>query len=118
MGLTKKTSKMLYIDLDRMSNVITDNLDDQSIDIETTKEYDDQDNVINKVVREIKNNKGRQVDALKYEQLIGMVNMVLNYQDEFDDTLGFERNLNKLPINIRIAFNTLLRYDILVGDEL
>jgi hypothetical protein len=49
-----------------------------------------------------------------YELLREMIDIVLNETDEMDEELGSERALDKMSISYKIAFNTLIHYQILV----
>jgi len=42
---------------------------------------------------------------------------VLIYNEEIDDTLGIDRAFSEAPISFKLAFNTLLDYDIIVEVE-
>ena len=55
----------------------------------------------------------KQYDASKYEILLMMIQVVMQNQDEIDDMMGIEATLAKLPIPFKIAFNTLLYYQVI-----
>jgi len=55
-----------------------------------------------------------EVDTTKYELLRLLLDIVMDdVEEEKDDSLGIDRVLEKRPLSYRIAFNTLLEYNIL-----
>lgn len=87
----------LYIDFEEIVNVVR---------LETSNEKDVEeamDNLPNGVVT---------IDVTKWELLNKMIDTILDEIDEDDPTLG-KKNLDKLPISFKIAYNTLLRYNII-----
>lgn len=52
------------------------------------------------------------IDVIKWEMINKMVNTVLDDLTEDDPTMG-RKNLNKLPVSFKIAYNTLLHYNII-----
>jgi hypothetical protein len=54
-----------------------------------------------------------EINGALFEILRTMLEVILQYGEEFDDTLGVERAFDKLPFNFKIAFNTLSKYAII-----
>ena len=62
-------------------------------------------------------NDGIQVDISKWEVLRLMLDAIMNINIEIDDKLGIAGLNNSTPIPFKIAFNTLLKYDILQEED-
>lgn len=60
---------------------------------------------------------GIQVDISKWEILRLMMEVVMNMNTEIDDKLGMAGLNNDTPIPFKIAFNTLLKYNIIQEEE-
>jgi hypothetical protein len=58
-----------------------------------------------------------QVDISKWEVLRMMIETIMNTHTEIDDKLGLAGLNNNTTIPFKIAFNTLLKYDILQEEE-
>ncbi len=52
------------------------------------------------------------IDVTKYETIREMIATVIDTNTEIDDKMGIV-GLNSLPISFKIAYNTLIHYDIL-----
>jgi hypothetical protein len=87
------------------------------------------DVIIESVTKEIKDEKGKTITSevvttkrerdmyiqqTMYELFREMIDIVLSETNEMDEELGSERALNKSDISYKIAFNTLIHYNILV----
>lgn len=57
--------------------------------------------------------RGKEMDVSRYEMVKFMLEIVMNYNEEVDDSLGIKRALDGLPISFKVAFNTLVKYGIL-----
>lgn len=60
---------------------------------------------------------GIQVDISKWEVLRMMIETIMSTHTEIDDKLGLAGLNNNTTIPFKIAFNTLLKYDILQEEE-
>ena len=58
-----------------------------------------------------------QVDISKWEVLRMMIETIMNTHTEIDDKLGLAGLNNNTTIPFKIAFNTLLKYDILQEEK-
>jgi|TARA_R110000796_G_scaffold250399_1_gene379277 hypothetical protein len=57
--------------------------------------------------------KGKQVDSIKYDLVRGMLDIILHEQENPDEKLGTQHALDDYNLSFKIAFNTLLYYDII-----
>jgi hypothetical protein len=55
----------------------------------------------------------KEVDGTKYELLKTLIEYIIDYTDESDDTLGADRALQSMPLGFKIVFNTLLKEGII-----
>ena len=62
-------------------------------------------------------NNGIQVDISKWEILRLMIDAIMNTNPDVDDKLGMAGLNNNSSIPFKIAFNTLLKYNILQEEE-
>ena len=62
-------------------------------------------------------NNGIQVDISKWEILRLMIDAIMNTNTDVDDKLGMAGLNNNSSIPFKIAFNTLLKYNILQEEE-
>lgn len=104
------------IDLEAMENVLMldKKYEGKTIsDTEVTERLRPNGDVISikKITREY--DKPKEYDSSKYEIIRILFEVLLTYNDEFDDTLGFDRALEKSTLPFKITFNTLLGYGIL-----
>jgi hypothetical protein len=61
--------------------------------------------------------KGKEIDGAKYDLIRLFIEVLIDYDDDVDDTLGTDRALGKTPLSYKIAFNTLLKEGILKEKE-
>lgn len=61
--------------------------------------------------------RGKEIDAAKFEVIRTMIEVILDYEDESDASLGVERALEKTPLAYKLAFNTLYNYGIIKEKE-
>lgn len=97
--------KSYYIDLEAITNICRINEHDQnSVQTEDGEEVDEKDK--NEIT----------INLFKYEVLKMMVDRVLNEIDEVDEEMGvFARNTT--TVSFRLAFNTLLKYGIIIEEN-
>lgn len=109
----------LLIDMDAMSDLIViEPKDKTKCEKESNKveAYDEKGVLISTTVTTNTFTDERQIDASKYEVVRLMLDILLTYTEEIDSSLGFKRGMEKLPINIKLAINTLMKYNILIED--
>ena len=85
--------KEFYIDFDKLRELV--------VLEETTKNNNDDDL-----------NGNIHIDVTKYETIREMLGVIMDNNTEVDDKMGVI-GLNSLPISFKIAYNTLIHYDIL-----
>lgn len=84
--------KEFYIDFDKLRELV--------VLEETTKNNEDD------------LNGNIHIDVTKYETIREMLGVIMDNNTEVDDKMGVI-GLNSLPISFKIAYNTLIHYDIL-----
>lgn len=109
-----------YIDFEALDKLIaTDkSLEAQDVTEVKTREYFDSDGKLvssDKVTRTYP--KSKEIDGARYDCMGLMLQIIMNTDVEIDDTLGIERGLDKMPLNWKVAFNTLVKYGVLVAEE-
>lgn len=108
------------IDLEAMGSVLMLDEDFASktiIETETKKIMNLEGDVISTEVNTREFAKPKEYDSSKYDIIRILFEVLLTYNDEFDDTLGFDRALSKATLPFKITFNTLLNYGILKEIE-
>lgn len=109
-------NKRLRIDLDAMTKVVSIDISEEDkckSESSTTQNYNGDGEIIGTTIITNTFTNERQVDTTRYETIRTMLDIILTYNEVIDDKLGLGRGLDSLPINIKIAINTLLRYGIL-----
>jgi hypothetical protein len=84
-------------------------------DIETYK--DSEGNVISIKEFQRATTNGKIIDVAKYEIIKTMIEIVIDFDDDFDTALGADNALDKAPLSFKMAFNTLLNYGIIKEKE-
>lgn len=108
------------IDLLAMENILTmdkDFEDKKITETETKILYGEEGEVISKEVITKEYDKPKEYDSSKYEVIRILFEILLTYNDEFDDTLGLDLALSKATLPFKITFNTLVNYGILKEIE-
>jgi len=104
-----------YLDFDGLQNILKPDGELESGEAEeseTTTTYI-QGGVEKTEITIRKYHKGKEIDISKYETYRSLVEILLTFQDDGDDSLGTERALSGAPLPFKIAFNTLVKYGIL-----
>jgi hypothetical protein len=105
-----------YLDLNALNDAIspTYNKDSDKIVDEDEKTIMDKNGIIIETEM-IKTTRERikEIDGPKYDVIRLMLETIITYNDDFDDSLGYERALSTTQLSYRIAFNTLYNYGIL-----
>ena len=105
------------IDLDAMTGLVTINSDDKEkclSESTTIENFDSENKLIGRTVTTNTYNNEKQVDTTRYDVIRTMLDIILMYDSVLDDKLGYLRAFEELPINVKIAMNTLLKYKILI----
>lgn len=95
-----------YIDLDVIDKMVT--INNPMLKTKKNKGNDDDDNTEENM---------KTIDGVKYEMISQFINVimepVITDEEDMDNTLGFDRNMDKMSIGFKLAFNTLYKYNIL-----
>lgn len=105
-----------YIDLSALEDSISTNEPKKNETISltnTTVTKDPNGEVLSTVVVTSLSPKVREVDITKFEIIRELIDVVLQYNDDEDSSLGADRALEKTPLSYKIAFNTLYDYGII-----
>ena len=105
-----------YIDVNKFTELIRmDHPNGNEIIESVTKDIKDENGkILTTEVVTTKRERDMYIQQTMYELLREMIDIVLNETDEMDEELGSERALDKMSISYKIAFNTLIHYEILV----
>tara|TARA_R110000851_G_scaffold67262_11_gene152014 strand:+ start:1624 stop:1977 length:354 start_codon:yes stop_codon:yes gene_type:complete len=79
--------------------------------------YDDKNKLKHKIILTKTHNKPKEIDLTTYEIMKVLIEILLSYNDDFDDALGIDRALNSTPLPFKISFNTLIEYGIIKEIE-
>lgn len=98
--------KSYYIDLEAITTICRMAEPSKVNKSEVTDMEDEQDGEANEIT----------INVFKYEVLKMMVDRVLNEIDEVDEEMGVFAQ-NTTTISFRLAFNTLLKYGIIIEEN-
>lgn len=62
--------------------------------------------------------RGKELDPAKFDIIKTMIDIIIDYEDESDSSLGVERALDSAPLSFKLAFNTLLMHGIIKEKEI
>lgn len=79
--------------------------------------YDGENKLENKVILTKKYTKPKEIDLTRYEIIKVLIEILLSFDDDFDDALGLERALKSASLPFKISFNTLMEYGIIKEIE-
>lgn len=109
-----------YIDLDALDKTITPK-GSKPTDMVTLYEkkevFNPDGSKAGVELNETKSTKGKEIDGPKYDVIRIMIDVLIDYDDEMDTTMGSDRALEKLPLSVKLAFNTLYNYGVLKEKE-
>jgi hypothetical protein len=97
--------KELYLDIDRLSEIVR--IEQEPLPITVNEGKDDVD-----IEEPISDTGGLHIDVTKYEMYREMIVGIMMYNEEVDNKMGIVA-LNNATIPFKIAFNTLLMKGIL-----
>ncbi len=108
-----------YIDVEAFDRAITSKNTTEIVTGTDKKTFANSSNdIVTTEVTESTRERGKEIEAAKYDLLREMVMIILDNDDEGDDaSLGVDRALAKTPLSYKIAFNTLINYGILKEKE-
>jgi len=109
-----------YIDFEALDNLISTDksLEAQEVtEVETEESLDDSGKITSSKVTTRTYPKSKEIDGARYDCMGMMLQIIMNTDIEIDDTLGVERGFASMPLNWKIAFNTLKINGVLVAEE-
>ncbi len=107
-----------YIDVKAFDDAIA--IQPLSGDIVTTHErktFDKDNNLVESRIFTTTNTRDREVNTARYDVLRTMIEVLVDTNEEFDDSLGIDRALESSSLGFKLAFNTLFTYGILVAKS-
>jgi len=122
-NLTDIGGQLFTIDLESFTSQLTVTKTDdggkilRGYETETKVNYDNEGKPTGTTVITRDYDKGTEIDGPKYDVVRMCLEILMTYNDEVDDTLGFENAMGKTSIAFKMAFNTLINYGILKEIE-
>jgi hypothetical protein len=102
------------IDLVAMDKLLMfDNGSKTTTETETVSNFDANGKLISTTVTTKEKEKNKEIDGTKYDMIRVFFEVLLSFNDEFDDSLGFERAISEAPLPFKISFNSLTKEGIL-----
>ena len=104
------------IDLDAIDKVINITVDknNKTIKETNTKTYlDESGKIISVEVNESTVERFAEVNPAKYDLIKTMIDVIMDGDEEIEDSLGVDLGLSKSSLSFKIAFNTLFSYGII-----
>lgn len=109
-----------YIDIDALQKVCTPK-GLKATDKVTTKDTkvvtNEEGVVVGTETIESERERGMDIEVVKYDTIRLLLETIIDYNEEVDDTTGAERALEKTDIAFKLAFNTLYNYGIIKEKE-
>lgn len=105
-----------YIDMNALDKAITPvgaSPTDIITQIDTKTTVSQNNEILGKEIIETHRERGKEIDGARYDIVRMMIETMIDYKDDIDDTLGIERGLGKTPLSYQLAFNTLLKCGVL-----
>ncbi len=109
-----------YIDLDALNKAIIPSgpkPKDKYIETEIKTIRNEIGNIVSTEHFETINERGQEIDATKYETIRTMIEVLIDYDEDIDTSLGLDRALSNMPISFKLAFNTLYECGVLKEKE-
>jgi hypothetical protein len=109
-----------YIDFEALDKLISTDksLEAQEVtETKTEETFGEDKKCYNTVVTTKVFPKSKEIDGARYDCMGMMLQIIMNTDIEIDDTLGLDRGFAAMPLNWKIAFNTLIKNGVLVAAE-
>lgn len=110
-----------YIDIDKIGKVIapkkSDDKNDNTTTIDTVTTTDANGELSTTTTTQTVSNNTKDIENIKYDVIKTMIEVLVDNDDELDDTLGTERALSSTSLGYKLAFNTLYNCGILTEKE-
>ncbi len=109
-----------YIDIDALQKVVTPK-GVKATDKVTTRDSkivtNEEGKIVGTEVIESERERGVDIEVVKYDTIRLLLETVIDYNEEIDDSMGAERALEKTDVAFKLAFNTLYNYGIIKEKE-
>lgn len=109
-----------YIDMDALDKTITPvghKPTDKISIVEFKTVTGESNNLLGQEKLEKISDRGKEIDGTKYDIIRLMLEVLIDYDEDLDDSLGADRALAKTPLSFKLAFNTLYNYGIIKEKE-
>jgi hypothetical protein len=109
-----------YIDINALEKIIAPrgvSPTDKIISKETKTTLNSAGEIISVEHYESINDRGKEIDGSKYDVIRLCLEVLMDYDEDVDASLGADRALEKTPLNYMMAFNTLYNFGILTEKE-
>lgn len=111
---------LYYIDIDALDTTISQYIgkpSDKIVETVTRTVLSDKGKIISTETIETIKDRGKEIDGAKYDILRMCIEVLVDYDEETDDSLGVDRAFSKTPLSYKLAFNTLYNCGILKEKE-
>ena len=106
-----------YIDVDAFDAAIALTGSENIVSVHERKTLNKEKDVIETKVFTTTNTREREINSSRYEILRTMLEVIVDYSEDFDVSLGIDRALEASNLGFKLAFNTLIKYGILKEAE-
>jgi hypothetical protein len=110
-----------YLDVDAFEKAVSmsnSNPKEKIKQVDKKSVTNEEGKVVGTETLEIVRERGREIDAARYDLLRMMVEVLIDSDDDSDTSLGADRALEKMPLSYKLAFNTLIENGILKEKEI
>ena len=109
-----------YIDLNKISSIVlsesTKPVENISV-VDTTTTTDVSGEMTTTTTKQTVSNVAKEIENMRYDVIKTMIEVLVDNDDELDDSLGTDRALATTTLGYKLAFNTLYQCGILKAKE-
>jgi len=102
---------VFYIDLKAFDKAITiidgKNPEDLNVETETKTTLNEKGEILMSEVFQRTSQRGKEIDATKYDLLKTFIEYIIDYEDESDDKIGNDRAISQKPLKYKKVFNNI-----------
>ena len=106
-----------YIDINALDKIILLETSDKITTVHEKKMYNHKNEQIGSKIYTTTNERDKEINTPRYDVIRMMLEILVDNDEEFDDTLGVDRALENTSLGYKLAFNTLFEYGILKEKE-
>ncbi len=110
-----------YIDLNKISSIVLSESKKKPVEnisvIDTTTTTDVSGEMTTTTTKQTVSNVAKEIESMKYDVIKTMIEVLVDNDDELDDSLGTDRALASTTLGYKLAFNTLYQCGILKEKE-